>query len=255
MAYWRRTGAHTYEPTEHVGGAWDLQTQHIAPLLGLLAHEVEADQERRRSDGLLISRLSYDILGPLPLEEVEVAVTVSRPGRSIELVEAVATQGGRPATVLRAWLLEPRDTATLAATDLRPIAPPDDMKPFDASALWPGGFIASLEVRRDLRSPGRGACWVRTPHRLIADEEVSRLAAVAGILDVTNGMAVRAESAEVAFPNVDLTAHLFRQPAHGWLGFDIDVSFGAHGLGLTSSVIHDESGPIGTVAQTLTVRP
>jgi hypothetical protein len=255
VAYWRRTGAHTYEPTEHVGGAWDLQTQHIAPLLGLLAHEVEVDRDRRRSDGLLISRLSYDILGPLPLEEVETAVTVTRPGRSIELVEAVASQGGRPATVLRAWLLEPRDTGTLAATDLARIAPPEEMKPFEACELWPGGFIASLEIRRDLLAPGRGACWVRTPHPLVAEEEVSRFATVAGILDVTNGMAVRAEPAEVAFPNVDLTAHFFQQPADGWLGLDIDVSFGANGLGLTSSVIHDESGPIGTVAQTLTVRP
>ncbi|MFN7242916.1 MAG: thioesterase family protein, partial [Dietzia cercidiphylli] len=56
-------------------------------------------------------------------------------------------------------------------------------------------------------------------------------------------------------PNIDLTAHLFREPRGEWVGFDTRVSFGPGGLGLTSSTLHDESGPIGTLAQTLTVRP
>ena len=59
----------------------------------------------------------------------------------------------------------------------------------------------------------------------------------------------------IAFPNIDLTAHLFAEPRGGWVGFDTTVSFGAEGLGLTSSVVHDIDGPIGTVAQMLTVRP
>ena len=57
------------------------------------------------------------------------------------------------------------------------------------------------------------------------------------------------------FPNLDLTVHLFRQPAGGWLGLDTTVSFGPAGQGLTSSVLHDEQGPLGSVQQTLTVRP
>jgi hypothetical protein len=59
----------------------------------------------------------------------------------------------------------------------------------------------------------------------------------------------------VAFPNVDLTAHLFRAPRGEWLGFDTTVTFSADGLGLTSTVLHDVHGPIGTMAQMLTVRP
>jgi hypothetical protein len=74
-------------------------------------------------------------------------------------------------------------------------------------------------------------------------------------LDVANGMTVRAAPGEVAFPNVDLTAHLFAQPADGWLGLDTTVTFGADGVGLTTSIVHDERGPIGTSSQCLTVRP
>ena len=56
------------------------------------------------------------------------------------------------------------------------------------------------------------------------------------------------------FPNTDLTVHLFRQPTGDWLGLDTDVSFGPDGIGLTASVLHDERGPIGRAAQTLTLR-
>ncbi|WP_278256663.1 acyl-CoA thioesterase domain-containing protein [Nocardioides convexus] len=84
MAYWHRTSPHTFTPTEHVGGAWDRATQHIAPALGVLAHEVERDLAARRGGDLVVSRLSYDILGTVPIEPIDVAVEVLRPGRTIE---------------------------------------------------------------------------------------------------------------------------------------------------------------------------
>ena len=40
-----------------------------------------------------------------------------------------------------------------------------------------------------------------------------------------------------------------------WVGFDTSVSFGSAGIGLTHSVIHDIDGPVGVVAQILTIRP
>ena len=48
--------------------------------------------------------------------------------------------------------------------------------------------------------------------------------------------------------------HLFRRPYGDWLGLDTTVSFGADGVGLTASVLHDERGPVGRSAQTLTLR-
>lgn len=255
VAYWHRTSPHTFSPTEHVGGAWDRATQHIAPALGVLAHEVERDLAERRGADLVVSRLSYDILGTVPIEPVEVTVEVLRPGRTIELVQATASYDGRAVVILRAWLVEAYATASLAGSDLPAVPGPDEVQPWDMSGLWPGGFIASVEVRRKDFGPGRSTCWVRTPHPLVADEPVGRLAAVAGLLDITNGIAVRADPTRVSFPNLDLTAHLLRPPADGWLGLDTTVSFGPGGVGVTSSVLHDEDGVLGTSAQTLTVRP
>lgn len=255
MGYFERTGKGAFRATEHVGGAWDTDTQHIASALGLLAHCVELDRDDRRADDLAIGRLSYDILGVVPIEEVEVEVEVLRPGRTIELVQATLGHGGRAVVVLRAWLMQPGDTAALTGTTLPSIPAPEQMEPWDPTTLWRGGFIASAKVRRGPYAAGRAAYWVRTEHELVAGEEVSRLARFAGLFDIANGMAVRADPGEVAFPNIDLTAHLFREPRGEWLGFDTSVSFGPTGLGVTSSVLHDHDGPFGTLAQALTVRP
>jgi hypothetical protein len=255
VAYFERLGAHRFRATEHTGGAWDLETQHIAPALGLMAHVVEQHHDARRSDGLVLCRLSYDILGTVPIAEVDLEVEVLRKGRTIELVEAVLSHGGRSAVRLRAWLMEQRDTSGIGGTGHRRLPDPDELEQWDPTSVWQSGFIATAEVRRHQVEPGRASVWVRTSQSLLDGEDVSRCAAVVGLLDIANGMTVRAAPGEVAFPNVDLTAHVFAQPAEGWLGLDTTVSFGPDGVGLTSSVIHDERGPIGTSSQCLTVRP
>jgi hypothetical protein len=255
MPFFERISETSFRATEHVGGAWDTKTQHIAPTLGLLTRAIERDRDRRRTDRLRIARLSFDILGTLPIDTVEIAVRVVRPGRTIELVEATLSHGGRAAVLLRAWLLQPRDTTRLQGTRLAPIPGPDDLPAWDPRTVWPGGFIQSVEIRRQQIEPGRAAFWVRTPVPLLQGEQVSRLASAAGLFDITNGMTVRADPREVAFPNVDLTAHLLADPRGEWLGFDTTVSFGPDGIGVTSSTVHDVQGPFGTIAQALTVRP
>lgn len=254
MPYFERIDEQTYRPTAHVSGAWSPADQHIAPALGLLTHAVEVDRDGRRDDRLPITRLSFDILGTLPVEPCRVEVRVLRPGRTIELVEARLSHDGRDAVLLRAWLQSERDTAELAGSDLPRIPAPGELPRWDMAGFWPGGFIESVEVHRDLEAPGRARSWVRTDVPLM-DEDATPTATAAGLFDIANGLAVRTDPYAVQFPNLDLSAHLFRAPIGGWLGFDTTVSFGAGGHGLTSSVLHDVEGPFGTLAQSLTVRP
>ncbi|WP_349270140.1 thioesterase family protein [Mycolicibacterium parafortuitum] len=255
MHYFERLDEARFAATERTQGAWNCAEQHIAPSIGLLAHVVEQHRDRRRDDRLPLARLSYDILGTVPIGVVEVDVQVRRPGRSIELVEATMRHAGRPVLVLRAWLMQRFDTEPLAGSSFATIPGPRDTPAWDMPGLWRGGFIASLDVRRTEIGPGRATAWARTDVGLIADETVSPATATIMLFDIGNGLAVRADPERVAFPNIDLTAHLFREPRGGWLGFDTTVSFGSDGLGLTHSVIHDETGPVGTSSQMLTVRP
>lgn len=255
MSYFHRAGSSSFVATQHVGGAWAKGEQHVAPALGLLVHLVETHRDARREDGLVVARLSYDILGVLPIGRMEARVDLVRAGRTIELVEAVLSHGGRDAVRLRAWLMAPQDTARLAGSALPSVPAPERMPTWDPCTLWPGGFLATVEVRRELTLPGRAAFWVRASQPLLANEATSDLSRAVGVFDIANGMAVRAAPSEVAFPNVDLTAHLFTQPQGDWVGFDTTVSFGPHGVGVTSSVLHDRRGPVGTLVQALTVRP
>ncbi len=255
MAYFTRIDGSRFEATAHVGGAWDPADQHIAPAMGLLAHVVELDRDARRTDGLVLARLSYDIHGTIPVDVVDTEVRVLRAGRTIELVEALLRHGGRIALSLRAWLMRRYDTTVLAGSALSSIPGPEEMPSWDPSAVWPGGFVASLEVRRAEVEPGRAAFWMRPSERLVEGEPVGVTPRAAALFDLANGMTVRADPREVVFLNVDLSAHLLDAPDGEWLGFDTTVSFGDGGLGITASTIHGVRGAIGTVSQMLTVRP
>ncbi len=254
-SYFERLDTQHFHPTIHTGGAWNIAEQHVAPLFGLLAHAIERDHRERRPETLDICRVSFDIWGTLTIQPFAVEVTVLRAGRTIELVEARAIQDGRPAVVARAWLSARYDTAALAGTALPGIAPPDAMEPYDATTRWDGGFIQSMEVRRQPLDEARVAWWCRTATALLDGEAVSPTAHAMGLLDLANGIVPRVSPREVLFPNLDLTVHLFRAPAGEWVGFETSVSVGATGLGLTHSILHDKDGPVGSVAQILTIRP
>ena len=118
MGYFQRVGSSAFRATSHVGGAWATHEQHIAPALGLLVHAVERDRDARRGDGLVVGRLSFDILGTIPIDVVDTEVTVIRRGRTVELVEATLSHAGRAAVLARVWLLQPGTTGRLAGTAL-----------------------------------------------------------------------------------------------------------------------------------------
>ena len=253
--YFERIDAGRFRATEHVGGAWNPAEQHIAPALGLLAHAIEADHRARRDHVLTIGRLSYDILGTLPIDSVDIHISLLRPGRTIELVEARLSYEGRTAVIARAWLMQAYDSAPFAGTALPPIAPPETMEAWAPSSIWPGGFARTVETRKAQSEPGRAISWIRTAVALVGGEAVSPTARALAIVDIANGLTPRAAAKAVAFPNLDLTVHLFESPRGDWLGLDTTVSFGASGIGLTHSILHDMHGPIGIVSQCLTVRP
>ncbi|GAA0582142.1 thioesterase family protein [Paractinoplanes ferrugineus] len=253
-SYFERVGASTYKPTGHAGGAWRSDEQHFSPLGGLIVHAIE--RHRGTGGGLVLARLSFDILGKIALDETEITVETVRPGRTIELLEATAVIGGRTVVRARAWLLAAPDTTAVAGGAIEPLPGPESAVPWPMSELWTGGYIASIEVRRlPGAEPGRASAWITTRHALVAGEPSSPLASFVALVDTANGIAARESPAEWMFPNVDLTIHLHRPPAGRWTGLDTTVTFGPAGQGLTSTVLHDVDGPVGTAQQMLTVRP
>lgn len=254
-SYFHTLAPNRFTPTRHVGGGWNPDEQHIAPAFGLLTHLVDADRRIRGRGDLVIGRVSFDILGALAMEAFEVRVKVIRPGRTIELVEASLAQGGRDSVLARFWLMQAGDTARMAGSAFTPMPPLESLASWEMEETWPGGFVRSVEVRQASPVAGETRSWVRPRVALLEDADVGPVARLMGLVDVANGLCPRVSPAEVAFPNLDLTAHLFREPVGEWIGFDTKVSFGDHGIGATHSVIHDGKGPLALVSQALTVRP
>lgn len=253
-AYFDRLSHGSFRATHEVQGAWNTAEQHIAPSIGLLAHLVEADHRARRDERLMLGRVSYDILGVLPIDVVDVEIEVVRAGRTIELVEATLRHGGRPAVILRAWFMQHTDTTAIAGGGLDPMPPLETHAHWNMGEVWPGAFVRSIDVQRSEERPGKVSAWIMPHLPLLDDEEVSATARALGLIDLANGLTQLVPVGSAFYPNVELTAHLFRVPDAGWIGLDTTVTFGAAGTGLTHSILNDAAGPFGVSMQGLTVR-
>lgn len=255
-SYYEPVGEYRYRPTSHTSGAWSTEEQHFSPFGGLLVHAIERHLAAGAKNDMVMSRVSFDILGRIAIDECEIRVETVRPGRTIELIEAVALIADRPVVRARAWFLAAFDTSAVAGGTSESLVSPGELEPWHMASLWPGGYIASLDVRpTDTPQPGRTAAWISTDIDLVAGQSSSRLASYVALVDTANGIAVRESPTEWMFPNVDLTLHFHRQPEGRWTGLDTTVTFGPTGQGVTSTVLHDVTGPVGHAQQMLTVRP
>ncbi|MBX3103810.1 MAG: thioesterase family protein [Cryobacterium sp.] len=252
--YYLSLGEGRFKSTIQAQGAWNPNEQHMAPVTGLLTHLIETFQPKPQ---LRISRISFEILGLIPGGEFQVRLGILRPGRTIELVQAEMSVDGRACVVARAWRLEATDTSGISAINDEPMASHTKTNRDWDLGDWPGGYIHSIRARLlPDHEPGKGRAWLSTEHPLLGGVHVSDMARLLGLVDTSNGIAtlVPAGPGSWAFPNVDLQIHMYREPTGEWLGLQNSVSFGAEGVGLTSSVLHDEVGPFGRAEQILTLR-
>ena len=254
-SYFVRVADGRYRATQHTAGAWSTSEQHFSPLGGLMTHALDRFVSARGSDDLVVSRLTFDILGVIAIDEFDVTVEVVRAGRTIELLEVIVTAANRSVVRSRAWRLARHDTAAYAGGAPQRLPHPDGVPSWSLSSVWPGGYVASLDVRRvGASEPGRGTVWLRTPLELVAGERVSPLARFVALIDTANGIATRVPPTQLFYPNVDTSVFIYRQPEGDWTGLDTTVVFGPDGVGLTSTVLHDVNGPVGRAEQTLTIR-
>lgn len=255
-SYFERLGDNRFKPTAHASGAWRSDEQHFSPLGGLIVHAIECARAQHKRPGLLLSRVGFDILGRIALDEFDIRVETTRPGRTIELTEASVVIGGRTVVAARAWLLAPQNTSAVAGGEPDSLRRPESLEPGTLTSVWSGGYIASLDFRPIGQTrPGRTTAWISTPVNLVAGEQAGPTASYIALVDTANGIAVRQEPTKWMFPNVDLSIHLHRLPTGRWTGLDTSVIFGSHGQGVTSTVLHDTQGPLGHAQQSLTVRP
>jgi hypothetical protein len=239
--------------TEATRGPWDEAHEHAGPPSGLLGRALERFQPR---DDARIVRATIEILKPVPIAELEVEVAIARPGKRVELLEAVLTSGGDAVLKARAWRLR---TATLALTD-----PPREALPGPETGRWEPFFQGAADVgyhthmdwrflRGSFREMGPATAWLKMKVPLLPDEVPSPLVRVLVAADSANGVSCALDPREYVFVNTDLNVFLHRVPEGEWVGMDSKTILDPSGVGLTETVLHDRSGPVGRALQTLYV--
>ena len=249
-AFYLPLGDDTFRSTEHTVGPWGPDSQHLGPPSALLVRSLLALRPT-------LSRVTFEVLGPVPVADLTVSTSVERPGRSVELLSAALSCGGRVALTARAWHIVGSDTTAVAGGSGAVLPPPASAVPMEIPDFWSGGYLAAVEwlsVSGGIFTPGDAQVWARPRVAVVEGSEPSPLERLFSVVDSASGVSSRVDIRKWYAINTDLTVHLHRQPVGEWVGLDARTTIGPDGAGLATSTVHDVGGPVGTTAQALFVR-
>lgn len=236
-------------------GPWDSEAQHGGAPAALLMREFE--RLGSRDDGLVFGRVTYELLRPVPLGELRVGASVTRPGRRVQLLEgSIWTAEGTEVVRARALRVA---RARVDASEAAAVPPgPKQGAPsdFDSGGLlmFPSDAMEIRFVRGSFYSPGPSTAWFRLAVPVVADEEPSGYQRLAAAADFPNGIATELDWAEWLFINPDLTIHIEREPIGEWIGLEASMRVAEDGTGQAEAVLYDGTGGrVGRSLQTLYV--
>lgn len=248
-AFYEPLGGGRFRSTGHTAGPWDVRSQHAGPPAALLGRALETTEPRENT---LIARVTFEILGPVPVAEVEVESRVLRPGRTVELLEAQLSAGGRPVMSARAWRLPATEAPGAPDTTGPPPARPgaETPPPHDF------GYGHAVELRFAAGGwfePGPATAWTRLKVPIVPDEAPTPLQRVLAVADSGNGISAVMSWDDWLFINPELSVHVVRPPVGEWVVLDAATTISPGGAGLARSTLLDDAGPVAYGAQSLLV--
>lgn len=246
-------------------GPWSPEALHGGPVAAILARQLE----RRPTDGPMFpARLTVELLRPFGFDPFGVEVRVVRPGRKVQVLEALAyldpTAGFDPQRVIARGTLQ-----QIRATDLalshhaeaangadRPPPPPESLPAATGQMAdeEPRFHNAAVEHRIDgqfLSEAGPAVDWIRLIVDLLPGEPASPFARVVAAADFGNGVSSVLPFGQHLFVNPDLTVHLYRLPTDDLVCLRSVTRLGDEGVGMAESALFDRRGRIGRSVQSL----
>lgn len=245
----------TFIATEHTGSPWNPDHQHAGPATALMVRAVEMLTLPTAQP--LTTQLAVDILAPIPRAAVAVTARVVKSGRLASLVDAELVVAGMDQVIMRmsAWRIRRSDEVTPSALGEYQPAPPvgEVSAPPD---LWGGGYVEAMQWRvseGDLATAGPTTVWAQPLYPLVDDEPATGTALLALLADAASGVSALADPGELVFINTDLSLHVVREPVGEGIWMRAESFLSDDGVGMTSSVLGDERGSLGTGQQSLFV--
>jgi hypothetical protein len=257
-SYYERLGNGHFRATRATQSPWDPRMQHGGPPAALAAGVIERSHPRPE---MRIARISLDFLGPIPLGEVEAETRVVRPGRRVELIEAVLVCDGREVVLARAWRIatNPEIHRSLPEGHTAPHPPVPPLETATEQRFMPEnpfGYGDALETRF-ISQPREGDAaaevWMRPRVPLIADEPLGGLERLLIGADSANGFSSRLAFHEWLFVPPSLTVTLHRYPSGEWVFMRATTTISDDGIGFTESMLADERGFVGAGAHPLLI--
>jgi hypothetical protein len=243
-----------FQPTELSRGPWSPNALHGGPPAALMARAIE------RADGgetMHVARITVELLRPVPLEPLAIALRMVRSGKKVQLVEATLRTEAQE--VARALALRIRRTELRFPGDLpmdcESVELPERGAPLVMSRHFHDGFhnraVEHRFVRGAFMEAGASTDWIRLIVPLIEGEETSPLCRVAAVADFGNGISGVLPPDRFTYINPDLTVTLHRYPRDEWVCLDARTRVEPNGVGMAESRLFDRDGPIGRAVQCL----
>ena len=240
--------------TELSRGPWDPDAQHAGPPAALLGRALEGLPD---GEELQLARLTFEILGPVPIGTVTVEAEIGRPGRRVQMVEADLAVDGQARMRVRGWRLRKTKLELPAAAIVADPPPPSPAQASGGGFFPTGqehGYHTGMEARfleGGFLEAGPARVWLRMRYPLVAGEQPSQLQRALIAADIGNGISSALPFKRWVFINVDLTVQLERLPVGEWICVDAVTRPHRNGIGSSDSVLYDTEGRIGRAMQTL----
>ena len=247
-----RVDGNNVETSPAAGGPWDPKLQHGAAPSSLICWAVE----RMPSPvPMRVTRLTVDLMRPVPVAPLTVETEVLREGRKIQLVAARLLADGKE--VVRSTALrvrsEPRELPSAA------FCPPHDLRPPEfghqpRSAMSATPFLRGIDmstVRGAFQQAGPAAVWYRAHLPIVEGSEISPLMRAAIAADFCNGTSAVLDFAHWTFINGDLTLSLAREPVGDWILLDAETWAGPDSIGIAAARLADRDGYFGRAVQSV----
>ncbi len=245
----------TFTATDLARGPWDREAQHGGAPAALL---MRAFERLPAAEGLLLSRVTYEFLRPVPIGELSVRAEVVRPGRRVQLLEG-SLRAADGTEVVRARALQVAAAAADCGSADAPPPGPEHGRENDVNPPYRPMFAPdAIELRfveGEFTARGPSTAWFRLRVPLVDGEAPSPLQRLAAAGDFGNGISSPLDWDQYRFINPDLTLYIDRQPEGEWIALQSTTRVPTGGVGISESVLSDHRGRVGHASQALLVAP
>ena len=256
-SYFRQDADGLFHANDPARGPWSRDHCHAGPVTGLIARAAE----RAIGPDKMLTRLTLDVLRPVPMHGLEITVDVTRNTRTLATtrLELHDPDGTRCVVASSMHLVRQAlgDIPTAPVVPLRREEAEPGRFPLSGSLHDAPAFSQFVETAfppGHAAEPGPKTIWMRAPN-LLEGERQSPIQSICALADCGNGISFNAEPSKIGFMNTDLTLQIHREPVSDWLAADSTSHWQSSGIGMSHSVLHDTRGPLGVALQTLVLRP